>query len=188
MHRRSHSSASDHQRRFTFTSDDLPSLPPIPPPRSAPATVRKRRRDVGDRVFITSPTTVYLEFLDENLLVCERRGYFQFNEEEEIIDSKIKCCDSYYENDCDDRAKRRHAWGFAKFRSKIVLDGQELQEINAYIGKGRKSNLLCPFLPFGIYSHKKFAQEFVKRGVLILTMIPMLGWLGRWLKKYPDTA
>lgn len=154
MHRRSHSSASDNHRRFVFND-----LPPLPPPRSAPPTVRKRRRDVGDRVFITSPTTIYLEFLDENLLVCERQGYFRSDvrEIEEEKKTTRKCCDRCDENDCDDNGGK--SGGFASFRWRTVESGgEEVQEINVYIGKHQSFRKIDFFAYLKIF--KKRANRF----------------------------
>lgn len=106
-HRRSSSSASCKGRRE----------PPAPPPRSAPGTCRRPRREVGDRVYVTSPTAVLIEFRDENSNVIVSKS----EEQSQIIEEKSLIV---YE----DRL-------VAKLRNKSEVDGLEWQEVDIFIGK-----------------------------------------------------
>lgn len=120
-HRRSGSSLS-HKRNV--------SVPvPIPPPRSAPTTYRRPRRNIGDIVYITSPTKVYLEFYDENLTnvradECASKEANYYDKQTHVIDVE--------------KHARNKSRGFVpKLKFKIIEGAAELQEINCFIGKKR---------------------------------------------------
>lgn len=153
-----------HRRSASSTSGTRVNReePPPPPPRSAPTTFRKRRRDVGDRVFITSPTTILLTYFDDNLkklqsdLGCDENcGYFsgnicKCNRNRVDDDSKskkrsnkecsgrspIKNCDisNTYVNDNSNGGRPNLMPRFPAFRTKKVEKNLELQEINVFIG------------------------------------------------------
>lgn len=114
-HRRSSSSVSSRRRQ----------PPPAPPPRSAPATCRRPRRQVGDRVFVTSPTAVFIEYRDDansNGISGERVGSSD--------DTILVIC----------------AGQFAKFRNRSEVDGLEWQEVDIFIGKRSRFALVTPTL------------------------------------------
>lgn len=96
--------------------------PPPPPPRSAPATYRRRpRREVGDRVFVTSPTAVLIEFRDENLNVLQRKI-----DENPVIQVNVIV-----------------GWrsDVAKLRNKSHFNDLEWQEVDIFIGKRQATTL-----------------------------------------------
>lgn len=112
-HRRSSSVFASQGRRGR--------TPPAPPPRSAPATCRRPRRAVGDRVFVTSPTAVLIEFRDENSNIVGRQGGKAEKNEEE--------------------AAKANRGDVAKFRNRSEVDGLEWQELDIFIGKRLRSAL-----------------------------------------------
>lgn len=109
-HRRSSSCISSYRRVGT-------RVPPPAPPRSAPATCRRPRRELGDRVFVTSPTAVFIEFRDENSNVIAGKA-------DEIPRDEQVNLPVVFEGR-----------GVVKFRNKSEVDGQEWQEVDVFIGK-----------------------------------------------------
>lgn len=98
---------------------------PLPPSRSAPTTWRKPRRDVGDRVFVSSPTKVYFDFIDENLKVCNGANEDLAGHNEGKLE----------DNWADVRGEEiRSSKDLPKIRSRIFEDSLESQELNFYIG------------------------------------------------------
>lgn len=99
---------------------------PIPPPRSAPTTYRRPRRNIGDIVYITSPTKVYLDFYDENLTNIRVDG---------CVDEEVKHCDEQPHVDIDKPVRNKSRGFVPKLKFKIIEGSAELQEINCFIGK-----------------------------------------------------
>ncbi|KRT84895.1 hypothetical protein AMK59_1026 [Oryctes borbonicus] len=100
---------------------------PIPPPRSLPTTFRKPRKNVGDVVFISSTSKVYLEFKDDNYnYACLRRQNVPLNDE--AVENK---CELIYVNVLDDRTRGN----VPTFKNKFYIGALESQEISCYIGK-----------------------------------------------------
>lgn len=116
-----------HRRSISSTSGrkNEKSTAPVPPPRSAPTTWRRPRRNVGDRVFVTSPTRVYLDYMDENLKTILREVPKEEDEEEK--------CDRISLGE-----EIRNSRDIPKIRSRIFEESLESQEISFYIGCKRK--------------------------------------------------
>lgn len=117
-----------HKRSISSSSvkkNDVNTVP-IPPPRSAPTTWRKPRRNVGDRVFISSPTNVYIDFVDENY----RKTIELVNNNASTNDNLQ--CDNVDFNKISENI--RHSKDIPKFRNRIFEDSLESQEISFYIG------------------------------------------------------
>lgn len=107
------------------------SLKPLPPPRSLPTTFRKPRKNVGDVVFVSSSSKVYLEFRDDNYdYACLRRQTLRFESgnDETAFDKKSE---SVYVNVLDANTKGN----VAKLMNRFYVGALESQEINCYIGK-----------------------------------------------------
>lgn len=99
-----------------------PVSAPIPPPRSAPATIRKSRRNVGDTVFISSSSKLLIKHEDNNAREAER-----------LLDSS-----SVAEVEEEDYAVKereiRKQKDVPKIRNRIFEESLESQEISFYIG------------------------------------------------------
>ena len=100
-------------------------IAPVPPPRSAPTTCRRPRRHVGDRVFVSSPTKVYLDYVDDNLKVAMERIAPEEEEEEDFDEESVG-------------EMIRTSKDIPKIRSRIFEDSLESQEISFYIGQGER--------------------------------------------------
>lgn len=98
-----------HQRSASFVNS-RGRHPPPPPPRSAPATCRRPRRELGDRVFVTSPTAILIGFRD--VVVGEKPTEDRVAAECQPIR--------------DDSTR---------LRNKSEVDGLEWQEVDVFIGK-----------------------------------------------------
>lgn len=124
-HRRSVSSKSFRKPAQNASRFFAPASPPVPPPRSAPSTYRKPRRNVGDKVFVSSCSAVLLEFQDTNAKEVHQRLLDGESvaevEEEENFEEKSKAI----------RTKK----DVPKIRNKIFEESLESQEISFYIGK-----------------------------------------------------
>lgn len=108
----------NHKRSSSFLNSRGRQPPPPPPPRSAPTTCRRPRRELGDRVFVTSPTAVLIEFRDENsnvLIVGENPDVLL----EDVSDVVV------------------YKWRdvVTKLRNRSEVDGLEWQEVDVFIGK-----------------------------------------------------
>lgn len=123
-HRRSVSSKSFRKPAQNASRFFAPASPPIPPPRSAPSTYRKPRRNVGDKVFVSSCSAVLLEFQDTNAKEVHRR----------LLDSESVA--EVEEENFDEKSKAiRTKKDVPKIRNKIFEESLESQEISFYIGK-----------------------------------------------------
>lgn len=123
-HRRSVSSKSFRKPAQNASRFFAPASPPIPPPRSAPSTYRKPRRNVGDKVFVSSCSAVLLEFQDTNAKEVHRR----------LLDSESVA--EVKEENFDEKSKAiRTKKDVPKIRNKIFEESLESQEISFYIGK-----------------------------------------------------
>ncbi|CAH0556152.1 unnamed protein product [Brassicogethes aeneus] len=122
-HRRSVSSNSFKKRHKIGAHD---GASPVAPPRSAPNTICMRR-NVGDKVFVSSPTRVYFEFVDEN---SARSSHCSVSEQDE--------CDKV---DYKRRGEEiRSAKDLPKIRNRIFEESLESQEISFYIGLDSESD------------------------------------------------
>lgn len=116
----------DHKRSVSSASKGRKNKVPLPPPRSLPATWRKPRKNVGDRVFISSSSVVYLEFFDEN---------------SKRLESALKSlceygCEEKAENSVSSEEQIRKLKDWAVFRNTYRdLGDFELQEVCLFIGK-----------------------------------------------------
>jgi hypothetical protein len=112
-----------HRRSVSSTSGRRPeSSVPVPPPRSAPTTWRRPRRHVGDRVFVSSPTRVYLDYTDDNLKsVMEEVSMGEDPDDEEV--DRVSLGEAI-----------RNSRDIPKIRSRIFEESLESQEISFYIG------------------------------------------------------
>lgn len=144
-----HRRCSSGTSTFRLAKEDIP---PLPPPRSAPSTFRKRRRDVGDRVFITSPTVVLLNYVDDNSRIVE-----ELKECEKKLcvcgEKKCKCSRNRFINDgkskravkesCDNNDSVSNIpSNFVKLKCTSVGEAEEFQEINLFIGRKQKSLII----------------------------------------------
>lgn len=113
-----------HRRSASFVNS-RGRQPPPPPPRSAPATCRRPRRELGDRVAVTSPTAVLIEFRDENsnVVVGEKPS------EDKKGVASVEC--------------QRFRDDLTRFRNRSEVDGLEWQEVDVFIGK-RSSSVRQP--------------------------------------------
>lgn len=114
-HRRSISSSSSRKGGSTTIGC------PIPPPRSLPTTFR-RRKNVGDRVFVSSPTKVYFDFVDDNSKLIEEQSGVE--EQKQKTDVEIEKIEQAIRNSKD----------IPKLRNRIFEESLESQEICFYIG------------------------------------------------------
>lgn len=97
-----------------------PVSAPIPPPRSAPATIRKSRRNVGDTVFISSSSKLLIKHEDNNAREAER-----------LLDSSgVAEVEDYEEREREIRTQK----DVPKIRNRIFEESLESQEISFYIG------------------------------------------------------
>lgn len=117
-HRRSISSSSS--RKGSCGLSTLGGCP-IPPPRSLPTTFR-RRKNVGDRVFVSSPTKVYFDFVDENSRLVDEQPVEE--ETKQKTPNEIKKIEQAIRNSRD----------IPKLRNRIFEESLESQEISFYIG------------------------------------------------------
>lgn len=133
-HRRSISSKSikkkNNESQF-FT----PESPPMPPPRSAPSTYRKPRRNVGDTVFVSSSSRVLLDYSDGNTKALR------------ILDAEsVKEIDESGEADFRKKEQAiREKKDLPKIRNRIFEESLESQEISFYIGNLMRRLPLKPF-------------------------------------------
>ncbi|ERL89690.1 hypothetical protein D910_07053 [Dendroctonus ponderosae] len=121
-HRRSISSKSI-KRKNNEAQFFTPESPPMPPPRSAPSTYRKPRRNVGDTVCVSSSSRVLLDYSDENTKAVR------------ILD--VESVKEIDENAKDFRQKEqaiREKKDLPKIRNRIFEESLESQEISFYIG------------------------------------------------------
>lgn len=124
-HKRSRSSLSSTSKKDCIIQE----VPPIPPPRSAPTTCRRPRRNIGDTIFITSSSSVYVNYKNENVL--------------RIVNSKETKCEQINKSDDDNNfyvnSARKHVYRDVAIFKTIVVEGydRELQEINCFIGISR---------------------------------------------------
>lgn len=157
-------------------------LPPPPPPRSAPTTFRKRRKDVGDRVFITSSSAIFVNYLDENLqkleeclsdrcdccgekqLTCKCKiNYLNDNSKSESLSKEI-CKQSL--NHCDisntdeNNLNKCNLPDFATIRCRNILHALELQEVSLFIGMG----MVFVVVP-NIFRHVYFDARMSSRSI-----------------------
>ncbi|RZC38474.1 uncharacterized protein BDFB_001401, partial [Asbolus verrucosus] len=95
---------------------------PVPPPRSAPTTWRRPRRNVGDRVFVSSPTKVYFDYVDDNLQMALGENFEEEEGKNEELDT-ISLGEVI-----------RNSKDIPKIRNRIFEDSLESQEISFYIG------------------------------------------------------
>lgn len=115
-HKRSGSSLSNKRDCFT-------DIPPIPPPRSAPTTFRRPRRNIGDTIYIASSSSVYLNFKNDYL----NQNYEQ-KRDQNHNQNKVQKNVKVKENDEEENA-------VSKFKNKVYEGyNRELQEINCFIG------------------------------------------------------
>lgn len=126
-HKRSVSSGSARNANERTEYEVAP--PPVPPPRSAPSTWRKPRRNVGDRVFVSSPTTVYIDFVDEN---SRKTMELVSNNASSVEKNENVQCDTVDFNKISENI--RHSKDIPKIRNRIFEDSLESQEISFYIG------------------------------------------------------
>lgn len=114
----------DHKRSVSSASKGRKNEIPLPPPRSLPATWRKPRKNVGDRVFVASSSVVYLEFFDENAKRVESvlKNLGELKETTEINKSS------------EEQIRKFKDW--AIFRNTYCdLEDFEFQEVCLFIGK-----------------------------------------------------
>lgn len=97
-----------------------PVSAPIPPPRSAPATIRKSRRNVGDTVFISSSSKLLIKHDDNNAVEAER-----------LLDNVAEVEEEDYE---EKGREIRNQKDVPKIRNRIFEESLESQEISFYIG------------------------------------------------------
>ncbi|KAL1490260.1 hypothetical protein ABEB36_012985 [Hypothenemus hampei] len=118
-HRRSKSLRHNESKFFA------PLTPPVPPPRTGSGFYQlKPRRNVGDRVCVSSTSKVYLEYADSNAKVAKRllEQLDEDNEEEE-------------EEDYEEKGRViRRCKDVPKIRNRIFEESLESQEITFYIG------------------------------------------------------
>ncbi|KAK9881638.1 hypothetical protein WA026_017160 [Henosepilachna vigintioctopunctata] len=118
-----------HQRSASLTSGRSQSdAPPVPPLRST-TVLRKPRRNVGDRVSVCSPTSVFFEFADENskIIVPENETKEKEN------------CDNDLSLKCEEIRKTKD---LPKMVNRIFEESLESQEVNFYIGGENDSDHL----------------------------------------------
>ncbi|KAF7272278.1 hypothetical protein GWI33_014937 [Rhynchophorus ferrugineus] len=107
------------KKQKNATKDFAIVPPPVPPPRSTAASRAKHRRQVGDIVFVSSPTKVFLEFHDENSMrVLDSVAEVDETEDFERVGEEIR--------------KKRD---LPKIRNRIFEESLESQEISFYIGE-----------------------------------------------------
>lgn len=109
-----------------------PVSAPIPPPRSAPATIRKSRRNVGDTVFISSSSKLLIKHDDNNAVEAER-----------LLDNVAEVEEEDYE---EKGREIRNQKDVPKIRNRIFEESLESQEISFYIG------ILLVFLLFRVFA------------------------------------
>lgn len=115
----------DHKRSVSSASKGRKYETPLPPPRSLPATWRKPRKNVGDRVFVASSSVVYLEFLDENLKRVES-----------VLNNlrEYGCAEKTENINSEEQIRKLKDW--AIFRNTYRdLEDFEFQEVCLFIGK-----------------------------------------------------
>lgn len=116
-HKRSVSSVSNGHKKSDRTFSQV--VPPIPPPRSAPSTCRRLRRNIGDTIFITSSSSVYVNHKNDDILVIVGEP------KSDVVRETI-----YVNN------RNKNKSDLPKFKLILVEEGcgTELQEINCFIG------------------------------------------------------
>ncbi|KAJ8970097.1 hypothetical protein NQ314_001387 [Rhamnusium bicolor] len=110
-----------HSRSISFTGKkDYPhSEVPLRPTRSAPSTWKKPRRNVGDTVFITSPSKVYIESTDRYSIPLISAN----NNENKVVAMKPLIVGDSIRNSKD----------LPKIRNTIFEESLESQEICFYL-------------------------------------------------------
>ncbi|KAL3268344.1 hypothetical protein HHI36_007460 [Cryptolaemus montrouzieri] len=111
---------NNHRRAVSLISNGNHSdVPPVPPIRST-TTGRKPRRNVGDRVTVCSPTSVFFEFPDENSKIVP-----------DIENTNEQTCDKDVSLRCEEIRRTKD---LPKLVSRIFEESLESQEVNFYIG------------------------------------------------------
>ncbi|XP_044753441.1 uncharacterized protein LOC123312918 isoform X2 [Coccinella septempunctata] len=101
--------------------------PPVPPVR-ATTVGRKPRRQVGDKVFVCSPTAVFFAYNDENSKFVVSNTDAQKN---------IEDCDENMDLRCEEIRRTKD---LPKLVSRIFEESLESQEVNFYIGADSDSD------------------------------------------------
>lgn len=156
-HKRSRSSLSSNKRVSNFDE-----VPPIPPPRSAPATCRRPRRNIGDTIFITSSSRVYVNYQNDDITITNVN---YLNETCEIV--KQQRNKNIYAN-----SEQNDVTDIAKFKL-IVIEGynRELQEINCFIG------ISCFLFLFYVYRNILNCFRFYLFLFLVCLIIKLINYL-----------
>lgn len=109
-----------HKRSVSLITRS-PISPPTPPIR-ATTVGRKPRRQVGDKVFVCSPTAVFFAYNDDNS---------KFVVIENATKNGDDDCDQNMESKCQEIRRTKD---LPKLVSRIFEESLESQEINFYIG------------------------------------------------------
>lgn len=143
---------ADNRKRSascSFQNQNVYGPAPKPPPRSrsTPGTFRRPRRDVGDVVNVTSPSKIFLEYVDDNYKEMLKLDLY------ENYCDKLETCDNLNDSNKDKsigddnekveekKARRRrrrrsdkNERDVPKFLCKTVEGNWESQEINLFMG------------------------------------------------------